>query len=108
MNTLEDFLLKAITYGLFSPSSFFSMIPDKTLYCCDADNHKFYGIKQDGTILFSFSSGDFKVPICVAAAANGNLYVTAHLYSPELYHCLSRLYHSRILVSLSSVLLSLY
>jgi hypothetical protein len=87
MNTLEDFLLKAITYGLFSPSSFFNMIPlcfpfgvkqcrlfgqmyslycgkDKILYCCEADNDKFYGIKQDGTILFSFSSGDFIVPIC--------------------------------------------
>jgi hypothetical protein len=33
---------------------------DKTLYCCDADNDTFHGIKQDGTILFSFSSGDFK------------------------------------------------
>jgi hypothetical protein len=27
MNTLEDFLLKAITYGVFSPPFFFSMIP---------------------------------------------------------------------------------
>ena len=65
---------------------------DKTLYYCDADNHKFYGIKQDGTILFSFSSGDFKVPICVAAAANGNLYVTAkksnnlHCFTPDGKH----------------------
>jgi hypothetical protein len=50
---------------------------DKTLYCCDADNHKFYGIKQNGTILFSFSFGDFKVPICVAAATNGN---TSYLF----------------------------
>jgi sugar lactone lactonase YvrE len=65
---------------------------DKTLYCCDADNHKFYGIKQDGTILFSFSSGDFRRPICVAAAANGNLYVTAmfsnnlHCFTPDGKH----------------------
>jgi hypothetical protein len=61
---------------------------DKILYCCEADNDKFYGIKQNGTILFSFSSGDFIVPICVAAAANGNLYVTAkksnnlHCFTP--------------------------
>jgi sugar lactone lactonase YvrE len=39
--------------------------------------------------LFSFSSDDFKVPICVAAAANGNLYVTAslsnnvHCFTPD-------------------------
>ena len=65
---------------------------DKTLYCCDADNHKFYGIKQDGTIKFSFSSGDFRGPIDVAAAANGNLYVTAcdsnnlHCFTPEGKH----------------------
>ena len=58
---------------------------DKTLYCCDADNHKFYGIKQDGTILFSFSSGDFRRPVGVAAAANGNLYVTA--YESNNVHC---------------------
>jgi sugar lactone lactonase YvrE len=50
---------------------------DKTLYCCDADNDTLYGIKQDGRIMFSFSSGDFSGPIGVAAAANGNLYVTA-------------------------------
>jgi hypothetical protein len=30
---------------------------DKTLYCCDTDNDTLYGIKQDGTIIFSFSSG---------------------------------------------------
>jgi DNA-binding beta-propeller fold protein YncE len=58
---------------------------DKTLYCCDADNHKFYGIKQDGTILFSFSSSEFRGPTCVAAAANGNLYVTA--YQSHNVHC---------------------
>jgi DNA-binding beta-propeller fold protein YncE len=52
---------------------------DKTLYCCDRDNNTLYGIKQDGTTLFSFSSGDFSGPISVAAAANGNLYVTAYL-----------------------------
>jgi DNA-binding beta-propeller fold protein YncE len=62
---------------------------DKTLYCCDTENDTLYGIKQDGTILFSFSSDDFKVPICVAAAANGNLYVTAslsnnvHCFTPD-------------------------
>jgi hypothetical protein len=28
---------------------------DKTLYCCDADNDTLYGIKQDGTTLFSFN-----------------------------------------------------
>jgi hypothetical protein len=33
---------------------------DNTLYCCEADIHKFNGIKQDGTILFSFSSDDLK------------------------------------------------
>ena len=65
---------------------------DKTLYCCDGDYHKFYGITQDGTILFSFSSSAFKVPICVAAAANGNLYVTAkksnnlHCFTPDGKH----------------------
>jgi DNA-binding beta-propeller fold protein YncE len=58
---------------------------DKTLYCCEADNDKFYGIKQDGTIMFSFSSGDFRRPIDVAAAANGNLYVTA--YKSNNLHC---------------------
>jgi DNA-binding beta-propeller fold protein YncE len=52
---------------------------DKTLYCCDRDNNTLYGIKQDGTIMSSFSSGDFRGPIDVAAAANGNLYVTAHV-----------------------------
>ena len=62
---------------------------DKTLYCCEADNHTFYGIKQDGTIMFSFSSGDFIGPSGVAAAANGNLYVTAwasnnvHCFTPD-------------------------
>jgi outer membrane protein assembly factor BamB len=65
---------------------------DKTLYCCDADNDTLYGIKQDGTILFSFSSGYFKAPICVAAAANGNLYVAAwetdnvHCFTPDGKH----------------------
>jgi DNA-binding beta-propeller fold protein YncE len=58
---------------------------DRTLYCCEADNHKFYGIKKDGTIMFSFSSGDFRRPIGVAAAANGNLYVTA--YKSNNLHC---------------------
>jgi DNA-binding beta-propeller fold protein YncE len=52
---------------------------DKTLYCCDANKDTLYGIKQDGTIMFSFSSGDFRRPIGVAAAVNGNLYVTAHV-----------------------------
>jgi hypothetical protein len=67
MNNLEDFLLKAITYGVFSPPFFFSMIgKDKTLYCCDANKDTLYGIKQDGTIMFSFSSGDFRRPIGVA------------------------------------------
>jgi sugar lactone lactonase YvrE len=62
---------------------------DKTLYCCDADNDTLYGVKQDRTILFSFSSGDFKQPKGVAAAANGNLYVTAsdsnniHCFTPD-------------------------
>ena len=58
---------------------------DKTLYCCDTSNDTLYGIKQDGTILFSFSSGDFRGPICVSAAANGNLYVTA--YKSNNVHC---------------------
>jgi hypothetical protein len=52
---------------------------DKTLYCCDTDNDTLYGIKQDGTIIFSFSSGDFRGPLGVAAAANENLYVTAYM-----------------------------
>ena len=65
---------------------------DKTLYCCDADNHTLYGIKQDGTILFSYTSGDFNYPICVAAADNDNLYVTAwrsnnvHCFTPNGKH----------------------
>jgi DNA-binding beta-propeller fold protein YncE len=65
---------------------------DKTLYCCDGDNNTLYGIKQDGTIMFSFSSGDFRGPIDVAAAANGNLYVTAcvsnnvHCFTPDGKH----------------------
>ena len=58
---------------------------DKTLYCCDEDHNTLYGIKQDGTILFSFSSRDFRGPIGVAAAANGNLYVTA--WSSNNVHC---------------------
>jgi DNA-binding beta-propeller fold protein YncE len=58
---------------------------DNTLYCCNADNHTFYGITQDGTMLFSFSSGDFRRPIGVAAAANGNLYVIA--YQSNNLHC---------------------
>ena len=65
---------------------------DKTLYCCDIANDKFYGIKQDGTILFSFSSGDFSRPTGVAAAGNGNLYVTTslsnnvHCFTPDGKH----------------------
>ena len=65
---------------------------DKTVYCCEADNHTLYGIKQDGTIMFSFSSGDFRLPIGVAAAVNGNLYVTAcdsnnvHCFTPHVKH----------------------
>jgi DNA-binding beta-propeller fold protein YncE len=65
---------------------------DKTLYCCDGDNNTLYGIKQDGTIMFSFSSGDFIGPIGVAAAVNGNLYVTAcdsnnvHCFTPHGKH----------------------
>jgi DNA-binding beta-propeller fold protein YncE len=58
---------------------------DKTLHCCDTDNNTLYGIKQDGTILFSFSSDDFRRPIYVAAAANGNVYVTA--YASNNVHC---------------------
>jgi outer membrane protein assembly factor BamB len=62
---------------------------DKTLYCCDRDNDTLYGIKKDGTIMFSFSSGDFRGPIGVAAAGNGNLYVTewvsnnVHCFTPD-------------------------
>jgi DNA-binding beta-propeller fold protein YncE len=65
---------------------------DKTLYCCDTYNNTLYGIKQDGTILFSFTSDDFRKPIGVAAAANGNLYVTAcdsnnvHCFTPDGTH----------------------
>jgi DNA-binding beta-propeller fold protein YncE len=58
---------------------------DKTLYCCDTDNDTLYGIKQDGTILFSFSSGDFIKPLGVAAATNGNVYFTA--YASSNVHC---------------------
>ena len=58
---------------------------DKTLYCCDTYNHTLYGIKQDGTIMFSFSSGDFRGPKGVAATANGNVYVTA--YESNNVHC---------------------
>jgi DNA-binding beta-propeller fold protein YncE len=65
---------------------------DNTLYCCDTDNNTLYGIKQDGTIMLSFSSGDFRGPIGVAAAGNGNLYVTAresnnvHCFTPDGKH----------------------
>jgi DNA-binding beta-propeller fold protein YncE len=65
---------------------------DNTLYCCDTSNDTLYGITQDGTILFSFSSGDLGRPIGVAAAANGNLYVTArasinvHCFTPDGKH----------------------
>jgi DNA-binding beta-propeller fold protein YncE len=65
---------------------------DKTLYCCDRDNNTLYGMKQDGTIMFSFSSGDIRGPIGVAAAGNGNLYVTAwrsnnvHCFTPDGKH----------------------
>ena len=58
---------------------------DKTLYCCDTDNDTLYGIQQDGTILFSFSSGDFRGPIGVATAANGNVYVT--VWGSKNVHC---------------------
>ena len=58
---------------------------DKILYCCDRDNNTLYGIKQVGTIMFSFSSGDFRGPIGVAAAGNGNLYVTA--WRSNNVHC---------------------
>ena len=50
------------------------------------------GVKQVGTIMFSFSSGDFRGPIGVAAAGNGNLYVTAwrsnnvHCFTPDGKH----------------------
>jgi hypothetical protein len=77
MNNLEDFLLKAITYGVFSPPFFFSMIPLCFPSGVKPNKDTLYGIKQDGTIMFSFSSGDFRRPIGVAAAVNGNLYVTA-------------------------------
>jgi DNA-binding beta-propeller fold protein YncE len=65
---------------------------DNTLYCCDRDNNTLYGIKQDGTIMLFFSSGDFRGPIGVAAAGNGNLYVTAresnnvHCFTPDGTH----------------------
>ena len=58
---------------------------DKTFYCSDTDNHTLYGIKQDGTIVFSFTSDNFRRPIGVAAAANGNVYVTA--YESNNVHC---------------------
>jgi DNA-binding beta-propeller fold protein YncE len=76
---------KGIMYSLYCGK-------DKTLYCCDADNYKLYGIKQDGTILFSFTSRDFRGPIGVAAAANENVYVTAwssnnvQCFTPEGKH----------------------
>ena len=65
---------------------------DMTLYCCESYNNTLYGIKQDGTILFSFTSDDFRKPIGVATAANGNLYVTAcdsnnvHCFTPDGTH----------------------
>jgi DNA-binding beta-propeller fold protein YncE len=83
LNTIK--VGKGIMYSLYCGK-------DKTLYCCDVDNHRLYGIKQDGTILFSFSSGDFRRPIGVAAAVNGNLYVTAcasnnvHCFTPDEKH----------------------
>ena len=58
---------------------------DKTLHSCNANNCTLYGIKQDGTILFSFTSDDFRGPIGVASAANENLYVTA--YASNNVHC---------------------
>jgi DNA-binding beta-propeller fold protein YncE len=76
LNTIK--VGKGLMYSLYCGK-------DKTLYCCEADNDKFYGIKHDGTIMFSFSSGDFRGPIGVAAAANGNLYVTA--YKSNNLHC---------------------
>ena len=83
LNTIK--VGKGIMYSLYYGK-------DKTLYCCDTDNDTLYGIKQDGTILFSFSSDDFKRPIGLAAAANGNLYVTAwrsnnvHCFTPDGKH----------------------
>jgi sugar lactone lactonase YvrE len=65
---------------------------DKTLYCCESDNATLYGIKQDGTILSSVSSGDFTGPTNVSATVNGNLYVTAwvsnnvHCFTPNGKH----------------------
>jgi outer membrane protein assembly factor BamB len=76
LNTIK--VGKGIMYSLYCGK-------DKTLYCCDADNHTLYGIKQDGTILFSFTSDNFRGPIGVAAAVNGNLYITA--YASNNLHC---------------------
>ena len=65
---------------------------DKTLYCCDKNDDTLYGIQQDGTILFTFTSYHFIRPIGVAAAANGNLYITAsesnnlHCFTPDGKH----------------------
>jgi DNA-binding beta-propeller fold protein YncE len=83
--------LNTITVGKDIMYSFYCG-KDKTLYCCDADNDTLHGIKQDGTILFSFSSDDFRGPICVAAAVNDNFYVTAwetsnvHCFMPDGKH----------------------
>ena len=83
LNTIK--VGKGLMYSLYCGK-------DKTLYCCDADNDTLYGIKQDGTILFSFTSDDFGRPIGVAAAVNGNLYVTAkksnnlHCFTPDGKH----------------------
>ena len=80
----EGQLLKTIKVG---KGIMFSLYcgKEKTLYCCDAHNDTLYGIKQNGTILFSFSSRDFRGPVCVAADANANLYVTA--YISNNLHC---------------------
>jgi hypothetical protein len=55
MNTLEDILLKAIPYGSFSPSFFFSMIP----LCFPS------GVKQ--CRLFDLYAVTYKFPLAAAA-----------------------------------------
>jgi hypothetical protein len=55
MNTLEDFLLKKIAYGLYSPFSFFSMIPLGFTY----------GVKQ--WTVFDNHAVSYKLPLAAAA-----------------------------------------
>jgi DNA-binding beta-propeller fold protein YncE len=65
INNRKGERLKAIKVGKGPMYSLYCG-KDNTLYCCDTSNDTLYGITQDGTILFSFSSGDLGRPVIIS------------------------------------------